>query len=152
MALNRSSQTHVSLRRTQDIFTMRLLSFLTDIERAIRLETNADETSIWETARIVNFKTGLARLTLAVREADSGMPQGSVLVQHFGLANGSFCLKASLSWEGSPANTIVSVYDTPLLNWKLEAVRIASSWLAGPPAEAMTVSMGSNGERIAVAS
>ena len=128
---------------------MRLLSFLTDIERAIRLETNADETSIWDTARIVNFKTGLARLTLTAREADSGMPQGSVLVQHFALANGSFCLKASLTWDGSNANSIVSVYDTPLLNWKLEAVRIASTWLAGPPAEATSVSIGSNAERIA---
>ena len=128
---------------------MRLLSFLTEIERAIRLETNADETSIWDTARIVNFKTGLARLTLAVRETDSGMPQGSVLVQHFALANGSFCLKASLTWDGSEANSIVSVYDTPMLNWKLEAVRIASTWLAGPPAEARSVSIASNADRIA---
>ncbi|HTO03356.1 MAG TPA: hypothetical protein VL069_06625 [Opitutus sp.] len=128
---------------------MRLLSFLTEIERAIRLETNADETSIWDTARIVNFKTGLARLTLAVRETDSGMPQGAVLVQHFALANGSFCLKASLTWDGSEANSIVSVYDTPQLNWKLEAVRIASTWLAGPPAEATSVSIASNAERIA---
>jgi hypothetical protein len=151
-ALNRSTETRGSPSKTTAIFTMRLLSFLTDIERAIRLEANADETSIWDTARIVNFKTGLARLTLAVRDADSGMPQGSVLVQHFGLANGSFCLKASLSWEGSAANSIVSVYDTPLLNWKLEAVRIATAWLAGPPAEAITVSIGSDGERIAVAS
>ena len=131
---------------------MRLLSFLTDIERAIRLETNADETSIWDTSRIVNFKTGLARLTLVVREPDSGIPQGSVLVQHFALANGSFCLKASLSWDGCAANSIVSVYDTPLLNWKLEAVRIGSAWLAGPPAEATTVTIRQNGERIAVAS
>jgi hypothetical protein len=128
---------------------MRLLSFLTDIERAIRLETNADENSIWDTARIVNFKTGLARLTLAVRETDSGMPQGSVLVQHFALANGSFCLKASLTWDGSEANSIISVYDTPQLNWKLEAVRIASTWLGGPPAEATSVTIGSNAERIA---
>lgn len=130
---------------------MRLLSFLTDIERAIRLETNADETSIWDTSRIVNFKTGLARLTLNLREADSGMPQGTVLVQHFALANGSFCLKASLSWEGSEANSLLSVYDTPLLNWKLEAVRIGSAWLAGPPAEAITVSIGANGDRMAAA-
>ena len=128
---------------------MRLLSFLTEIERAIRLETNADETSIWDTARIVNFKTGLARLTLAVRETDSGMPHGSVLVQHFALANGSFCLKASLTWDGTEANTVVSVYDTPLLNWKLEAVRIASTWLAGPPAEATSVAIASNADRIA---
>jgi hypothetical protein len=122
-------------------FTMRLLSFLTEIERAIRMESNADETSIWDAARIVNFKTGLARLTLTVREADSGMPQGSVLVQHFGLANGSFCVKANLSWDGSDASTIISVYDTPTLNWKLESARIASTWLAGPPAGGMTVSI-----------
>jgi hypothetical protein len=132
---------------------MRLLSFLTEIERAIRLEANTDETSIWDTARIVNFKTGLARLTLAAKEADSGMPHGSVLVQHFALANGSFCLKASLSWEGSAANSIVSVYDTPLLNWKLEAARIATAWLTGPTAEATTVVIGTNGDqRAAVAS
>ena len=131
---------------------MRLLSFLTDIERAIRLETNADETSIWDTARIVNFKTGLARLSLVLRDTDSGLPQGTVLVQHFALANGSFCLKASLSWDGHQANSIVSVYDTPLLNWKLEAVRIATAWLAGAPADAVTVSVRENGERIAVAS
>jgi hypothetical protein len=131
---------------------MRLLSFLTDIERAIRLETNADETAIWDTARIVNFKTGLARLTLNARESDSGMPQGSILVQHFALANGSFCLKASLSWTGSESNPIVSVYDTPLLNWKLEAIRIGNAWLAGPPAEATTVSIREDGDRVAVAS
>ena len=131
---------------------MRLLSFLTDIERAIRLESNADETSIWDSNRIVNFKTGLARLTLTARETDSGMPQGNILVQHFALANGSFCLKASLTWEGSESNAIVSVYETPLLNWKLEAVRIGTAWLAGPPAEGTTVSIKEDGERIAVAS
>lgn len=121
---------------------MRLLSFLTDIERAIRLESNADESSIWDTARIVNFKNGLARLSLTVREADTGMPQGTVLVQHFALANGSFCVKANLSWDGSNASSIISVYDTPVLNWKLESARIASTWLAGPPAESVTISIG----------
>mgnify|MGYP001369127435 CR=1 FL=1 len=113
---------------------MRLLSFLTDVERAIRLEANASEDAIWDSARIVNFKTGLGRLTLSLRERDSGMPEGSVLVQYFGLANGSFCLKANLNWEGSPATSLLAVYDTPLLNWKLEASRVASAWLAGPPA------------------
>jgi hypothetical protein len=131
---------------------MRLLSFLTDIERAIRLETNADETSIWDSSRIVNFKTGLARLTLAARDEKCEMPQGTILVQHFALANGSFCLKASLSWVGSEASPVVSVYDTPLLNWKLEAVRIGNAWLAGPPAVATTVTIGAHDERVAVAS
>lgn len=119
---------------------MRLLSFLTDIERSIRLEANAGETAIWDSARIVNFKAGLARLTLAVREHETGMPEGTVLVQHFALANGSFCLKANLTWQGSAATQTLSVYDTPTLNWKLEASRIAAAWLAGPPAMATLTS------------
>jgi hypothetical protein len=128
---------------------MRLLSFLTDVERAIRLEANADEGAVWNSARIVNFKTGLARLTLTLREADSGMPQGTLLVQHFRLANGSFCLKANLNWQGSEAASSLSLYDTPLLNWKLEATRVASAWLAGPPAVATIATTSMMEERIA---
>ncbi len=114
---------------------MRLLSFLSDIERGILMEANAEEGAIWNTARMVNFKTGLARLTLTAKEPDSGMPQGTVLVQHFALANGSFCVKANLNWQASNANTVLSVYETPVLNWKLEASRIAAAWMAGPPSE-----------------
>ena len=131
---------------------MRLLSFLTDIERAIRMEANADEGAIWDTARIVNFKTGLARLTLVAREADSGMPAGTVLAQHFKLANGSFCLKASLNWQGSDRGVILSVYDTPTLNWKLEASRIGTAWLAGPPAIPVEMADAMHEERVALAS
>lgn len=126
---------------------MRLLSFLSDIERAIRMEANADESSIWDSSRIVNFKTGLARLTLTCREADSGMPQGTLLIQHFALANGSFCLKASLNWQGSEQTTTLSVYETPVLNWKLEASRIAATWMAGP--SAATASDSNSEERVA---
>lgn len=111
---------------------MRLLSFLTDIERAIRIEANADEGAIWDATRIVNFKTGLGRLTLTSREPDSGFPAGGLLIQHFALANGSFCVKASLNWEGGEGSSVISVYETPALNWKLEASRIATAWLAGP--------------------
>lgn len=129
---------------------MRLLSFLTDIERAIRVEANADEGSVWDTARIVNFKTGLARLTLTSREADSGFPAGSVLIQHYGLANGSFCVKASLSWENSQGTSVISVYETPTLNWKLEASRIAASWLGGPAVVTeMETSTAAGEERVA---
>jgi len=116
---------------------MRLLSFLTDIERAILMEANAAENTVWESARMVNFQTGIARLTLTLRpDAEPGMPQGVIVVQHFGLADGSFCIKTHLSWSGSNTPTIVSVYDTPTLNWKLESARIASTWLNGPPPEA----------------
>jgi hypothetical protein len=115
---------------------MRLLSFLSDIERSICLEANATEGAVWDSSRIVNFKTGLGRLTLTLREPDSGLPQGTLLLQHFAMADGSFCLKASLKWEGSDSTPVLAVYDTPLLNWKLEASRIASVWLAGPASEA----------------
>ncbi len=128
---------------------MRLLSFLTDVERAIRLEANAGEDAIWESTRIVNFKTGLGRLTLTLREEDSGLPAGTVLLQYFALANGSFCLKATLNWEDSTASTLLSVYDTPTLNWKLEASRVATAWLAGPPAAAAEPTPALEEERIA---
>lgn len=114
---------------------MRLLSFLTDIERSIRMEANAEEGAIWTPTRMVNFQSGLARLTLVAQEPDSGMPEGTLLVQHFGLANGSFCVKVNLTWEGSDASTALAVYETPVLNWKLEASRIAAAWMAGPPAQ-----------------
>jgi hypothetical protein len=138
----RAEETLVAANR---IPPMRLLSFLSDIERAIRMEANADEGAIWDTARIVNFKSGLGRLTLTCREADSGMPQGTVLIQHFGLANGSFCLKASLNWQGCDTSVTLSVYETPVLNWKLEASRIGTAWMAGPPAAAA----GNSEERVA---
>lgn len=133
---------------------MRLLSFLTEIERAIRVEANADESAIWTSQRIVNFKAGLARLTLTCQETDSGMPAGSILVQHFALASGAFCLKANLSWDGTEERSVVAVYETPALNWKLEASRIGTTWLAGPPARTgmSATSTADSEERVAVAS
>ncbi len=126
---------------------MRLLSFLTDIERAILMEANAAENSVWDSARMVNFQTGIARLTLTLRaDAEPGMPQGVIVVQHFGLADGSFCLKAHLTWQGSNSPVVVSVYDTPTLNWKIESARIASTWLNGPPAEAANTSSEAAGD------
>lgn len=132
---------------------MRLLSFLTEIERAIRVEANADESSIWTSQRIVNFKAGLARLTLTCQDTDSGMPAGNLLVQHYALASGAFCLKAHLNWDGSEERSVIAVYETPALNWKLEASRIATAWLAGPPASTnLAVTTTGGEERIAVAS
>lgn len=128
---------------------MRLLSFLTDVERAIRLEANAGDDAVWDSSRIVNFKSGLGRLTLTSRDPDSGMPAGTVLAQYFGLANGSFCLKITLNWEGSSTGTMLSIYDTPFLNWKLEANRIAAAWLAGPPAMATIATPSMEEERVA---
>lgn len=116
---------------------MRLLSFLSDIERSLIAESPVIEGGAWETTRMVNFHHGLARLTLTARSAtEVPLPGGVVFLQAFTLADGSLCLKATLSWNGSESTAVVPVYSTPSLNWKLEASRIASAWLEGPQATA----------------
>lgn len=116
---------------------MRLLSFLSDIERALIAESPVIEGGAWETSRMMNFHHGLARLTLTPRPgAEEISPGGTIFLQAFVLADGSLCLKANLNWKGSDAFPVISVYSTPTLNWKLEASRIAATWLEGPPAMA----------------
>ncbi len=116
---------------------MRLLSFLSDIEKALIAESPVVEGGAWETNRMVNFHHGLARLTLTARPGNElPSPGGTIFLQAFVLANGSLCLKANLNWKGSDAFPVLAVYSTPTLNWKLEASRIAMAWLEGPPAMA----------------
>jgi hypothetical protein len=103
---------------------MRLLSFLSDIERALLAESPVVDGGAWETSRMVNFHHGLARLTLTPRAAaDLPFPPGAIFVQAFSLADGSQCLKASLNWNGSESFPVISVYSTPNTNWKLEALK-----------------------------
>lgn len=114
---------------------MRLLSFISDIERALIAESPVVEGGAWESSRMVNFHHGLARLTLTARPGvQLTSTGGTIFVQAFTLADGSLCLRASLNWRGSDALPIISVYSTPTLNWKLEASRIALAWMEGPPA------------------
>jgi hypothetical protein len=109
---------------------MRLLSFLSDVEKALLAESPAVDGGAWETTRMINFHQGLARLTLTPRPAaDLPLPPGTIFLQAFSLADGSLCLKANLNWKGSDAFPMISVYSTPTTNWKLEASRIASVWL-----------------------
>ena len=114
---------------------MRLLSFLSDIERALLAESPAVDGGAWTTTRMINFQQGLARLTLDARPGnDLPVTNGGIFLQSFALADGSLCLKASLSWRDSDQQPVMAVYSTPTMNWKLEASRIASAWLEGPPA------------------
>lgn len=116
---------------------MRLLSFISDVERALIAESPVVDGGAWETSRIVNFHHGLARLTLTARPGvDLPVTAGTIFVQAFVLADGSLCLKASLNWKGSDSFPVISVYSTPSLNWKLEASRVAMAWMEGPPAAA----------------
>ncbi len=110
---------------------MRLLSFLTEIEKALVAESPALDGGAWAATRIVNFHQGLARLSLSPRAGNESAP-GAIFVQAFSLADGSLCLKASLGWQGHEACPVLAVYSTPQTNWKLEASRIGSVWLEGP--------------------
>src|SRR3954466_14651013 len=121
----------------------RLLSFLTDVEQALLKESASNMGPSWVTSRMVNYHHGVARMTLTpATDSDPSQPRGSVFLQGFELADGSLCVKASLNWHGSDAFPVIAVYSKPGVNWRAEAAKIASLWLAGPPAAVVTTRAG----------
>ena len=116
----------------------RLLCFFSDIERALLADDPAPNDGVWETTRTVNYSLDLARLALNVRLGDhTALPRGVINLQGFTLADGTSCLKAALSWAGSSAEVMQSIYTKPGINWTSEARRVAALWMAGPPAVAV---------------
>jgi hypothetical protein len=128
---------------------MRLLSFLTDTEQALVAEAGMVGGGTWEASRMVNYNQGLARMTLTERTG-SNQPEikGQILVQSFTLADGSLCLKANLTWQGSDQSSVMSVYSKPRTNWRAEAGMVASAWLSGPP-EGISLGQGQHSEELA---
>jgi hypothetical protein len=113
----------------------RLLSFLSDFERAIQADDPSPDEGSWQTSRAVNYRTGLARLQLTVVLPDKHLkPRGSVLIQSYKLADGAACLKAQLTWADSDQNATHSIFAKPGCDWKSEARRLAAKWMAGAPA------------------
>lgn len=113
----------------------RLLSFFNTIENALAADEPAPDDGTWQTSRTINYHQGVARLSLAVLKPDhSTLPRGEIQLQSFELPDGSICLRATLGWDGSDAHATHSIYEKPGLDWKREARRIASNWLAGAPA------------------
>jgi len=120
---------------TPPLMHSRLLSFLSDFERALLADDPSPDDGTWQTSRTVNYRNGLARLQLTVRLPDGGnKPRGGVLLQSYNLADGSACLKAHLSWTGTEASTMHAIFTKPGNDWKSQARRLASEWMAGPPA------------------
>lgn len=112
----------------------RLLSFLTDIEKALAADDPAPSDGSWETSRTINYHLGLARVMLGVRLPDGRKEdRGSVLLQSYALADGTPCLKAALAWSGVESSVLRSIYTKPDLSWTSEARKIAAEWMAGPP-------------------
>ena len=109
----------------------RLLSFLNDIEQAL-IKQSAAAGHSWVTSRMVNYHHGLARLTLTPAPGGDAMQiRGAIFLQSFELADGSHCSKASLNWQGVDFFPVLAVYAKPGTDWKAEAARIATAWLAG---------------------
>jgi hypothetical protein len=116
----------------------RLLSFLTDIEKALAADDPSPSDGSWDTSRTINYHLGLARLSLGVRLSDKTEVRGAILLQCYKLADGTPCLKAALTWTGNAASVIRAIYSKPDVNWSTEARKIGAEWLAGPPAAAST--------------
>lgn len=126
---------------------MRLLSFLTEIEKALLAESPMVEGGAWNLTRMVNFHSHLARLSLTGRPgAELPVTGGTIFLQSFALADGSLCLKATLNWRDSEAQSVIPVYAVPSLNWKLAASSIAMAFLEGPAATASITTLHSEAE------
>jgi hypothetical protein len=123
----------------------RLLSFLSDLERAIASDDpQPGGDGAWCGTRIVNYHLGLARLSLRVRPATGpAQPRGTVTLQSHALADGTPCLKATLGWTGHEVVQTFPVFTKPGLDWTREARKIAATWLAGPPESATVIPVGS---------
>ncbi len=122
----------------------RLLTLLTQIERAVIANDPSPEGGAWDTLRLVNFHQGLARLTLSIRSVTGATSiQGIVLLQNFTLADGTECVKANLNWQGIEKSALYSIYSKPLLDWNREAAQIGAQWLEGHSAamEAKTMAV-----------
>lgn len=130
----------------------RLLSFLNDVEQALLKESTANMGPTWVATRMVNYHHSVARMTLTpATNDDPTQLRGSVFLQGFELADGSLCVKASLNWQGSDAFPVIAVYSKPAVDWRAEAARIASLWLAGPPASVVTTATGTLSPLVAAA-
>jgi hypothetical protein len=120
----------------------RLLSFLSDIERALAADDPSPEGGAWLNHRTVNYQLGLARLSLAATTPEGGrQPRGAILLQCFKLADGTPCLKAQFSWAGSASTSTHALYAKPGTNWLTESRQLAALWLAGPPAPSAAASV-----------
>jgi hypothetical protein len=129
----------------------RLLSFLSDFERALLADDPSPEEGSWQNERAVNYRAGLARVQLGVKMPDGLRKiRGGVMLQGFKLADGAACLKAQLSWTGSEGIINKSIFAKPGCDWKTEARRVAATWMAGPPAVALPPSIETEVEAVAV--
>ena len=117
--------------------SLRLLSFLNDIEQALLAGAPSEggnrSEGGWEISRMANYGSHLARMTLTPREGDGTRQAGSIFLQAFELADGVACLKASLHWKNHDRLTMLTVHAKKAADWQQQAASIARTWFSGPP-------------------
>ncbi len=110
----------------------RLLSLLTEIEKAVRAGQEALGGPALDSSRMVNFRAGLARIQWRAAAGAGADPRGHIQLQHFALADGRACIKAAMGWHGVDLRRTVEIFAAPDVNWTTEAQRVAEAWLDGP--------------------
>lgn len=112
---------------------MRLLSFLAEIEQAMLADEPSPQGGSWDNTRTVNYHQRLARLNLVAKVGARTETLGAMTIQSFQLADGSACIKVTLSWKDGQNESNHSIYEKPGTDWSREARTIASNWLNGMP-------------------
>lgn len=112
---------------------MRLLSFISEIEKVLVANSPTADGPGWATLRVVNFGCRLARLSLVAR-ASGGIPAAgaALVVQALQLADGTRCLKATIDWPEGARSRSFLLYGHPEIDWPGEAARLAAVMLDGP--------------------
>ncbi len=110
---------------------MRLVQLLSEIETRIHASTN-HHAGWGPTARMMNFSSGIARLSLEAHPG-SDRSSGDVTLQSVKLADGSLQVKARVALKGSNKSQLVLLFEKPHTNWASEAARVADAWLGLQP-------------------
>lgn len=111
----------------------RLLSLLDEVEHVLLQASAFAAGRSWSIARAVNHEHGVARLALIPRAPDARFFRGAIFLQHAQLPTGERGIKVNFNWQGSDAFPLLVLDPEALANHKIQAVRIASLWMAGPP-------------------
>jgi hypothetical protein len=111
----------------------RLLPLLEEVEQVLLQASAFDSGRSWIITRAVNHAHGVGRITLVPRSAGCRFFRGSIFLQSAALPGGSRGFKVNFNWHGSDAFPLLVLDAEALTNWKNQAIRIASVWMAGPP-------------------
>jgi hypothetical protein len=125
--------------------SVRLLSLLNAAGNAIQANASLADGQRLETARIVDYQKGLARMNLHVRGINGPEERGHIQLQQFTFSDGRTCIKAFLAWSACDRQAALDIFGSEDTNWDAEAGRVAEAWLDGRPVDEGNASMAAAG-------